>query len=92
MLGSCYCDKLELMEKTKAAIYEESAPKQKCRHHWKVDMAAGPTSQGTCILCGAQKEFRNYLPDCLAVDKKVYEEWLRRQRDDKGRKGREDIL
>jgi hypothetical protein len=63
---------------------EAAAPKQECCHHWVVDMAAGPTSQGVCILCGARKEFKNYLPDCLAVDKKVYEKWLSRQRDYKG--------
>ena len=72
---------------------EASAPEQKCCHHWVVDMAAGPTSQGVCILCGAQKEFKNYLPDCLAVDNKRYEEWLRRQRDGKKRgKPGEDIV
>ena len=69
---------------------ETSVLKQKCCHHWIVDMAAGPTSQGVCILCGAQKEFKNYLPDCLAVDKKTYEEWLRRQGDNKGGEAKQD--
>ena len=64
---------------------EASAPKQKCCHYWIVGITAGPASRGVCKFCGAQKEFKNYLPDCLAVDKKMYEKWLSRQRDYKQR-------
>ena len=30
-------------------------------HHWRIAEPEGETSLGTCE-CGAQKEFRNYLP------------------------------
>ena len=30
-----------------------------CRHHWLIECPHGPTSLGTCKLCGAQKEFPN---------------------------------
>lgn len=29
-------------------------------HHWVIDEAEGPTSQGRCINCGAERTFRNY--------------------------------
>ncbi len=37
----------------------DEAPK--CAHHWIIEAAGGPTSQGTCRLCGAQKDFLNYI-------------------------------
>ena len=30
-----------------------------CPHYWLIEPVAGPTSQGTCRLCGAAKEFPN---------------------------------
>lgn len=35
----------------------------KCRHYWIIEPATGPTSRGRCKLCGAEKEFYNYIPD-----------------------------
>lgn len=35
----------------------------KCRHYWIIEPATGPTSMGRCKLCGAEKEFYNYIPD-----------------------------
>ena len=32
-----------------------------CQHHWVIQDGDGPVSTGTCRLCGAFKEFRNYL-------------------------------
>ncbi len=29
-------------------------------HHWRIDEVDGPVSQGSCLTCGAVKEFRNY--------------------------------
>ena len=29
-------------------------------HHWMIDEASGPTSQGRCRGCGAEKTFRNW--------------------------------
>ena len=30
-----------------------------CKHHWLIDSPNGPTSQGTCKLCGQRNEFKN---------------------------------
>lgn len=32
-----------------------------CRHHWIIESASGPTSKGVCRLCGAEKQFLNYV-------------------------------
>lgn len=29
-------------------------------HHWIIDEADGPTSQGQCLDCGAARMFRNW--------------------------------
>ena len=31
----------------------------RCPHHWIIETAAGPTSEGTCLLCSATKDFAN---------------------------------
>jgi hypothetical protein len=33
-----------------------------CKHHWLIESPNGPTSQGTCKLCGERAEFRNSMP------------------------------
>ena len=38
---------------------EESV--SRCRHHWLIDVAGGPSSKGVCRLCGTERQFRNYL-------------------------------
>ena len=30
-----------------------------CAHHWVIDAANGPVSQGTCKVCGEAREFKN---------------------------------
>ena len=35
-------------------------------HHWVIDTATGPKSEGTCKKCGETKSFSN------SIDKKVY--------------------
>ncbi|PKB79973.1 MAG: hypothetical protein BZY88_10610 [SAR202 cluster bacterium Io17-Chloro-G9] len=32
-----------------------------CRHHWSIQPATGPVSQGVCHLCGEVREFKNYV-------------------------------
>ena len=32
-----------------------------CPHHWVIDTPNGPTSTGTCKLCGAMQDFVNSL-------------------------------
>lgn len=32
-----------------------------CQHHWVIAAPDGPVSLGKCKLCGAVKEFQNYV-------------------------------
>jgi hypothetical protein len=32
-------------------------------HRWRIDEPQGEVSHGLCRLCGAQREFRNWLPE-----------------------------
>ena len=32
-----------------------------CPHHWVIDTPNGPTSVGTCKMCGEKQEFVNSL-------------------------------
>lgn len=32
-------------------------------HHWRIDEAHGPISEGLCKICGLIKPFRNWLAD-----------------------------
>ena len=32
-----------------------------CCHHWSIQPATGPFSQGVCQLCGEVREFKNYV-------------------------------
>ena len=50
-------------------------------HHWIVEDADGSVSRGLCKLCGARKDFRNYLSDCLQATEEEYEAWLDKQKD-----------
>jgi len=33
----------------------------KCLHHWIIEPATGPKSQGVCRLCHEVKDFQNYV-------------------------------
>jgi len=37
-----------------------------CQHHWVIDAADGPTSNGRCRLCGTSKSFFNVYDDVIA--------------------------
>ncbi len=66
---------------------------QKCSHYWIIERVAGPNSRGICKFCGAQKEFKNYLMDCLEVNEEEYQEWLRKLGHEKQEKvSEEDML
>jgi hypothetical protein len=81
------------MVQKQATISKEPVAQRVCHHYWIIESPTGPASQGVCKFCGARKEFRNYLPDCLAVDDEEFQEWIRRQRDDKeDRKLKEGVL
>lgn len=32
-------------------------------HRWRIEEPNGPTSRGTCKVCGAEKQFKNWLSD-----------------------------
>ncbi|PKB63549.1 MAG: hypothetical protein BZY80_06625 [SAR202 cluster bacterium Io17-Chloro-G2] len=32
-----------------------------CTHHWTIQPATGPVSQGVCRICGEVREFKNYV-------------------------------
>ena len=38
---------------------EQEAPT--CQHHWEIQPATGPVSQGSCKNCGESREFKNYV-------------------------------
>ena len=31
-----------------------------CEHHWLIEPPSGPTSNGTCRICGEERAFENY--------------------------------
>ena len=37
-----------------------------CQHHWVIDQADGPTSNGRCRFCGTSKNFLNVYEDVVA--------------------------
>lgn len=51
----------------KENMFNDLTVRQKCRHHWLIESAGGPISQGVCQVCGMKKDFDNYLTDCLKV-------------------------
>ncbi|MGE5596796.1 MAG: hypothetical protein ACM3S1_12285 [Hyphomicrobiales bacterium] len=32
-------------------------------HRWRIEEPSGPVSKGTCKVCGATREFKNWLSD-----------------------------
>jgi hypothetical protein len=42
---------------------ETIVEKQTCQHHWLIEPALGPTSNGVCKRCGAVKIFLNIVED-----------------------------
>lgn len=32
-----------------------------CAHHWVIQPAMGPSSQGVCQICGESRDFQNYV-------------------------------
>ena len=46
---------------TVTVVESTSTLEVRCAHHWIIEAAGGPTSKGTCRLCGAEKQFFNYV-------------------------------
>ena len=42
---------------------EEKPSQDECNHYWVIEVADGPSSQGSCKYCGETKEFLNSFPD-----------------------------
>lgn len=47
-----------------------------CSHHWVIESANGPLSEGTCQRCGEKREFKNSSESTT--------QWLYRQYQPKG--------
>ena len=41
----------------------ENDSRDECNHYWIIEVANGPSSQGSCKYCGETKEFLNAFPD-----------------------------
>ena len=44
-----------------------SVVEDECHHYWLIDSAEGPTSNGVCKFCGAEKEFSNSFQDFVVL-------------------------
>ena len=51
-----------------ATLSESANTIGECCHYWIINSEGGPTSRGTCKLCLAQRDFNNYIGDCLMSD------------------------
>ncbi len=40
---------------------EEIVIDSDCTHHWMIGRPNGPTSMGTCKICGLEQEFKNSI-------------------------------
>ncbi|MBC8281809.1 MAG: hypothetical protein H8E48_13575 [Chloroflexi bacterium] len=42
-----------------------------CRHHWVIQPADGPVSNGSCQVCGETREFKNYVESATWGDSRI---------------------
>lgn len=49
-----------MVNKLETAPAKTLDKQDRCCHYWVVESPNGPTSRGTCKLCGAVREFENY--------------------------------
>ncbi|HJP40831.1 MAG TPA: hypothetical protein QGF35_03905 [Dehalococcoidia bacterium] len=42
---------------------EETIRAEDHLHRWRIEEPNGPVSKGACKVCGAEKEFKNWLSD-----------------------------
>lgn len=43
----------------------ESRAETTCVHHWIIESPSGRTSTGVCRICGARRDFQNYVSDFI---------------------------
>ena len=53
------------------AEIEDSAAGPVCRHHWVIQPADGPVSNGACQICGETREFKNYVESATWGDSRI---------------------
>ena len=63
-----------MIEEQIAGLGTSNDSLQECQHHWVIQEADGPFSSGMCRLCGALKEFKNYLAASHWGDEKTRSE------------------
>jgi len=42
-----------------------------CRHHWLIQPADGPVSNGSCQICGENRKFKNYVESATWGDSRI---------------------
>jgi hypothetical protein len=42
-----------------------------CQHHWVIQPADGPSSNGSCQVCGETREFKNYVESATWGDSRL---------------------
>ena len=52
------------LENSKAAV-------EVCRHHWVIQPADGPVSNGSCQICGENRKFKNYVESATWGDSRI---------------------
>ncbi len=55
---------------TEETINGEEAVSE-CRHHWVIQPATGPVSQGVCQACGDARDFMNYVESASWGDSRL---------------------
>lgn len=50
---------------------ESTAAIAVCRHHWVIQPADGPVSNGSCQVCGETREFKNYVESATWGDSRI---------------------
>lgn len=60
-----------MAQQTSIPSPSEAQEPDSCRHHWVIQPADGPESQGSCRVCGAVKEFKNYVESAAWGDNRA---------------------
>jgi len=50
---------------------DSAPPVAACRHHWVIQPADGPASNGSCQVCGETREFKNYVESATWGDSRM---------------------
>ncbi len=56
---------------TIAPVSELETTPMVCQHHWVIQSADGPFSNGSCQACGETREFKNYVESATWGDSRV---------------------